>query len=253
MGKQKNNSRPTEIDIKSRSKNEFFLIHGYTGSTTDFNKLPIKLHKTFKANVKAPLLRGHGTHVTHLDNYYFEDYLEQVEEELKKDLKKGREIVVIGYSFGGQLAIYLASKYKLKGVCSISAPYPLSFFLSSRPLVMIAKIKKLWRKPLPKEEVEHRQGAFYYDSMPGYTLEFVKNGVDLLKKVLPNVKAPLLLINSKEDIWIPNLSATLLKEGVRSKIKHNILIDHKGHNLFYSSKQDEVYSGIVNFFKKIDV
>ena len=253
MDKQKTNQKPTEIEIRSKSKNEFFLIHGYTGSTSDFNKLPIKLNKTFNANVRVPLLVGHGIHVSHLDKYSFKDYLTQVEGELKKDLRKGRKIVVIGYSFGGQLALYLASKYKIKGVCSISAPYPLSFFLSCKPLIIIAKMRKLWKKPLPKNEIEHRKSAFYYETMPGYTLELVRNGIDLLKKVLPDVKIPLLLINSKDDIWIPNRSVRLLKEKVGSKIKHNIIIDHKGHNLFYSAKQYEVYNGITKFFKKIDI
>ena len=95
MDKQKTNSKPAEIEIKSKSRNEFFLIHGYTGSTSDFNKLPIKLNKSFNANVRVPLLIGHGTHVSDLDNYSFNDYLMQVEEELKKGINK-KKIFITG-------------------------------------------------------------------------------------------------------------------------------------------------------------
>ena len=252
MVKNRVNKRAKEIELKSKSNKEIFLIHGYTGSPTDFNNLPYLLNKKFKANVKVILLKGHGTNVYDLHNYQsFEDYINQVETEFVKDYKKGREIILGGYSFGGQLALYLASKYKVKGVFSVSAPYPLSFFLTSKPLVLLAKIKKEWKKPLPKSEIESRKKAFYYSYMPGHILHIIRMGVKTLKKTLPDIKAPLLLINSKDDIWIPPRSIHLISKKVGSRKKQLHVIEHKGHNLFYSSKQYELYLKILNFISEI--
>ncbi|MEM3113168.1 MAG: alpha/beta fold hydrolase [Candidatus Pacearchaeota archaeon] len=252
MVKYKVNKRAKEINLVSNSKRIVFLIHGYTGSPTDFNKLPFLLHKKLKSNVKVVLLKGHGTNVSDLNNFKsFEDYRNQVEDEFLKIYNKKRDIVVGGYSFGGQLALYLASKYKVKGVFSISAPYPLSFFLTSKPLALLCMIKKEWKKPLPKKEIKMRKNAFYYMHMPGHTLHILRHGYKTLKKVLPNVKAPLLLINSKEDIWIPSRSAHLLSKKAGSVKKEIHIIDHKGHNLFYSNKKKEIYSKIINFLSSV--
>jgi len=254
MDKYKINPKAKEINIKSRTKKEFLLFHGYTGSPSDFNMLPRKLNEKFNASVRVILLKGHGTHVSELNNYlFFDDYIEQAEKELMKSLNAGRNVILGGYSFGGQIALYLASKYgdKIEGVFSISTPYPLSFFLSTKPMTLISKMKKEWKKPLSKTEVDKRNEAFYYEYMPGHTLEIIRQGVKKLKKTLHNIKAPLFLVNSKNDIWIPNRSVKLLMKHINSEFVDYTLIEHKGHSLFYSVKQNEVYSKIIKFLKKI--
>ena len=83
------------IELRANSKKEFFLIHGYTGSPTDFNGLANYLNKRFNANVKIITLRGHGTKIDDLDDLKLEHFLEQIDTEFRKDLAKGREIVVV--------------------------------------------------------------------------------------------------------------------------------------------------------------
>lgn len=54
------NKKAETINIKADSKKEFFLLHGYTGSPTDFNNLGLYLNKRFNANVRIIRLKGHG-------------------------------------------------------------------------------------------------------------------------------------------------------------------------------------------------
>lgn len=154
-----------EINLKSNSNKEFLLIHGYTGSPTDFNNLASYLHKKFDANVRIPLLKGHGTKIEDLDNLGYEDFLEQVEEELKKDLAKGRKIVLGGYSFGGMLALYLASKYPVEGVVDIVTPYSLKWYFNIPLIFLLIKMKKYWKKHITEKERTLRKNAFRYEQM----------------------------------------------------------------------------------------
>src|SRR3990167_9687969 len=87
------------ISLKSNSNREFFIIHGYTGSPTDFNGLAEYLYKKFNVNVKIPRLIGHGETVQSLDKLKYEDFLNQIETELKKEIEEGKEIVLGGISF----------------------------------------------------------------------------------------------------------------------------------------------------------
>ena len=121
------NQKAKTINIEANSDKEFFLIHGYTGSPTDFNGLENYLNKRFTANIKIIKLNGHGTRGEDLEDLELSNFLEQVEAEFKKDMAKGRKIVVGGVSFGAQLALYLASKYDVRGIFTISIPHKLKF------------------------------------------------------------------------------------------------------------------------------
>lgn len=154
MVKSKIDKNAKTIEIKGNSKKEFFLIHGYTGSPTDFNQLGKYLNKRFNANVKIIRLMGHGTKVEDLDKLEYQDFLEQVESELKKDLDKGREIVIGGLSFGAQLALNLAAKYYIKGIFTVSIPHKLKFPFNIPFLGLLGIFKKKWRKRLHATEIK---------------------------------------------------------------------------------------------------
>ena len=146
-----------EINLKSSSNKEFFMIHGYTGSPTDFGSLPKYLHKKFKANVRAILLKGHGTQINDLDDLDYKDFLEQIEKALIHDLKQGRKIVLVGICFGAQIALYLSTKYHVEGVISISPPYKWKFPLNIPGISILGLFKKYWEKSPKNYELEMRK------------------------------------------------------------------------------------------------
>ncbi|PUU88259.1 MAG: esterase/lipase [Halanaerobium sp.] len=111
------------IELKNDSKTLFFLIHGYTGSPTDFNGLPEYLNSNLDVNVKVMLLRGHGRTVQALDNIGLKDFINQIEAELKSDLEKYEEVILGGVSFGAQMALHFASKFPVDGVFNVCLPY----------------------------------------------------------------------------------------------------------------------------------
>src|SRR3989344_5902201 len=100
MVKKKVHKNAKTIELNANSDKEFFLIHGYTGSPTDFNGLPKILHKKFNANIKIIRLKGHGEDIESLDNIDYDDFYKQVEKDLIADIRKGRKIVIGGVSFG---------------------------------------------------------------------------------------------------------------------------------------------------------
>lgn len=249
MDRKRINKKAKPVELKSDSNKEFFLIHGYTGSPSDFNNLVILLNKEFSANVKVPLLPGHGTVISDLENYSYKDFFDYIEKELKKSLKSGREIIVGGYSFGALIALYLASKYPLKGVFIVAPPYRLSLFLQKKPLIMFMKSKRFWKKPSNENEIKQRKKAFYYNSMPGITLEIIKQSCNHLDSSLRNISCPVLVINSKKDIFIPQKSIRLIMKKIKSKIKESLILTECSHNPFYTEENKFIISKIIKFFK----
>jgi len=252
MGKPKINKKAETINIKADSKKEFFLLHGYTGSPTDFNNLGKYLNKRFNANVKIIRLKGHGERIENIDNLKYHNFLLQAEKELKKDLKKGREIVIGGVSIGSFIALQLSTKYPVKGILNISVPYKYKFFTSIVAFLEPLIPKKHWKKPIPKYQKELRKNSFYYDvSLLGFRV--IKDGKRELNNILDKVTAPCLIIHVAKEKIFHIAGVKFVKERINSKICELYVFKETGragHNPFYSENHDKLYKIIGNFVEK---
>ena len=250
MAESKINEKAKEINLKANSKKEFFLIHGYTGSPTDFNGLGKYLHKKFNANVKILRLKGHGTKIEDLDKLEFEDFANQVEKELKKDIKKGMSVVIGGVSFGAQLALYLAGRYPVKGVFHVSIPHNFKFPFNIPFFGLLGFFKKRWRKRIGIEEAKLREGCFHYKEMHANALKIAKIARKKVETNLHKINAPLLSIHSKKEPIGDYLSIEHIERRVKSDIKESYIFEKPNHNLFYSDDRDEIIKIIGDFFEK---
>lgn len=239
------------VNLQGKSEYSFFLIHGYTGSVTDFNGLEHYLNKNFDASVKIILIRGHGTDISNLKGLHYSDFLTQVEKEFKKEFKKGKKIILGGISFGGQLALTLASKYDVSGIFTIAPTIMFKFPFNIPKLKILGKFKKHWKKKLTKKERILRQGTFHYSHMPSYGLTLVK---EANKDILPNlnkIKCPCLSISSVYDPLVHYKSSSIINNSVNSKINDLKLIDTPQHNYFFSDDKKRVFHLIKRFCEKI--
>ena len=253
MDKSKIDKRARDINLKSNTNKEFFLIHGYTGSPTDFNELGEYLHGRFNANIKVIRLKGHGTKIEELDNLSYENFFQQVEKELKKELKRGMNIILGGYSLGAQLALNLAAKYPIKGVFTVSIPYKLKFPFNIPFLSILGIFKKKWRKRLGAVEIKLRENTFHYREMHAKGLKIVKRGIKEISKILKNINAPILTIHSKIEPIGHYRGIEYIERKVKSKVKKSFIFEEPNHNLFYSEDNEEIMKLIGDFFEENDI
>lgn len=251
MDYKKINRKARSINLKSNSNVEFLLIHGYTGSPTDFDDLPEYLHKNLKVNVRVPRLIGHGTKISDLDDLGLNDFLNQVEEEIKSSLKNNKKVIVGGISFGGLLALYFASKYPISGTFNVVSPYNLKFSFLYPFLFLFTKLKKHWPKYISKEEKELRKNSFHYSAMHGNGLVLVRRLVKKINKNLFRVKCPCLTIHSFGDRLSRVNGAQSIHSKVGSEINKIVVFDSKTHNIFFSDNKGYAKNIILEFFKDI--
>jgi esterase/lipase len=238
------------VYLKANSNKEFLLLHGYTGSPTDFNTLPSYLHKKLKSNVRVILLKGHGTTEKALKDIKLDEILYQIEHEIQRDLKKRRKIIVGGVSFGAQVALYLAAKYPVMGVFHVSLPYRFRFPFNIKGFWLIAYVKRFWKKRIPKYEKELRKNSFYYKKIDVYGLKFAKQMNKKISEILNNIHAPCLSIYPTCDRVGTIQSIYLVENQIRSRIKKRYIADFNGHNPFYSKHSRYVNKIIGDFFEK---
>lgn len=235
------------IYLKGQSKRLFFLIHGYTGSTTDFNELPTYLHESTGADVEVMLLHGHGTRVEDLDTVTFAQLLEQVETELQKQITLYDEIIIGGVSFGAQLALILASRYPVTGVFHVCIPYRFKFPFNIPGIPLLRFFKKYWKKSVPPDEKRLRTHAFHYEHMHANGILIANQANKELRKGVSNITCPILAIHSSNDP-IGNYRAldTLIYKS--STPYKKIVFNHNNHNVFFSESHTDIYDDIVRFF-----
>ncbi|MEK7140159.1 MAG: alpha/beta fold hydrolase [Patescibacteria group bacterium] len=242
------------IALKGRGDTAFLLIHGYTGSPTDFNGLPAYLREQLDASVFVPLLPGHGTKVEDLHGLTKNDFIKTAEEALQPLLTQYKRIIVGGHSFGGQVALHLAARYPVHGVVVSATPYRPAFPLN------IPGFYELWHLLTKKEFLNKRfsaeekraravSDAFSYDRMAVYGLKLTLDINKDLKNLLPNVKSPLLSFFLRGD-WIAHVgSAEAIEGAVASGVKKKHIIESLEHGIFFTKDAPHVYREVVEFFK----
>jgi len=251
MDQQENIKKTGNIVLNSNSKNEFFLIHGYTGSPGSFGNFPKFLNKKLNSQVNAVTLRGHETSVEDLLPLEYSDFFSQLEKELKEELKKGKKIFLGGYSFGAQLALDLASKYPVSGLFLFSIPYKLRFPWNLPFLEKILSFKKTFKKNKSVIELHNLEQCFHYPIMPvkgGYLVKFANRKIE---KTLNKVTCPIIIFHFSNDLFGKKSSVEEILSKVSSKLKKGVYINQRGHNPFFSSQKLFIFDEVNKFFKRI--
>ncbi len=249
MDKKTIHPRAKPIILNGLGEEAFLLIHGYTGSPTDFNGLPEFLHQQHGASVFIPLLPGHGTRVEDLRRVKKDDFIRVAEATLKDLLAKHSRVIVGGHSFGAQVALYLAARYPVHGVFVSAMPYKLRFPLSVRWLYYILIVKEFWTKKLSEKEQRERVRSFFYSVMHIYGFRLLHDMNKELQKFLPKVKSSLLCIYlSGDEIAHPD-SGDIISSLVSSSEKKTLILNCLGHSVFHTDGAPEIYREIADFFK----
>ncbi len=241
--------RAQTIELEADSDREFFLIHGYTGSPTDFNGLGNYLHERFNANVKIIRLLGHGETIDSLDNLDYKDFLNQIEEEFVKELRKGRKIVVGGFSFGGYPALYLASKYPVSGIFNVVIPYELKFPFNLKVANLAWVFGSHWSKR-HKVKLNPKHPYFYYDELHVNAIRILRKARKHIDSLLHKITSPILMVHTKGDIFAKHNSIKIISDRVNSDVKKLIIFDVNRHDILFHKVKNKLFREIGNFFEK---
>lgn len=97
------------------------IIHGFGGGVNEVKILADYL--TDKGYVTScTKLKGHTGNGKDMLDANYNDWISSAEEDLKKLMETTRNIVIIGFSMGGLIAVNLACKYNIKAIITINTP-----------------------------------------------------------------------------------------------------------------------------------
>lgn len=237
------------IILKSKNVG-IMLIHGLTSTPQSVKGLAQRLVKQ-GFSVDAPLLVGHGTMPEDLIHRRADELVKGVELAFRIFQKKVKKVFVAGVSFGGNLALDLATRHKVAGVISMGAPIRMKkeYLL---PLILLHRIFNPYlRKRLPKnvqgDKVIRDRVTYHEIPLPAMFRCF--RWINKAKKKLKLVKSPVLVMHANFDFLVNEKSAKYIYDKVGTKDKKLLYVENTYHGIALGPSQKRVCDEIVQFVK----
>lgn len=222
------------------------LPHGFTGSPSEMRLLGEYLHSQ-GYTVFGPRLPGHGTHPREMEQTDWRQWYGAVEDGFHILTSICREVSVVGLSMGGILALLLASEYPVQRVVSLSAP----IYIADQRLKWL-NLYKMFRRYAPKRRRKFDVAPDYnvgYDLTPLRSLSSLLELIQLVKRRLPKIQAPLLVIQSKSEHTVKPESADYIYKHSGGKDKELLWLERSGHIITLDVEKEIVFKKIAEFLE----
>jgi carboxylesterase len=217
--KENNNFKGPPFFLKGKNKVGILLFHGWTSPPDELLPLAKYLH-SFGWTISVPLLRGHGTKPEDLEKVTWQDWLAQGREELEKLKKNCEKIFIGGISMGGNLALLISDDESVAGIFTMGAAVRYRFHsLVKTSLFFMGLTKKYRRKYYPpwiRKKMGNRQTYPYY---PIKNAKEVVRLAEAARRFLPQIKKPILVMQSTSDHLVSKSSPRTIMKKVKSKVK----------------------------------
>ncbi len=212
------------------------LVHGFLASPAELRGLGEELGRAGHA-VLGVRLSGHGTSPWDLKRCEWHDWLHSLRRNLRILSAFAERVVLVGFSAGGSLALHLASEPddRIAGVCAVCPA--LEFRRRTMALVpLVHGLNKLVGLlpgsdgvlPFTPNNPEHPD--INYRSIPVQALQHLRAMTEEMKRRLPLVKVPALIVQADGDPVVRADGASAIHDqlGAADKALHWVKADRHG-------------------------
>lgn len=234
------------------SDNGCLLIHGFPGTPHEMKWLGVQLASAGYSTLGVRLF-GHGTRPEDLTRARWEDWVASVEDGYHLLRGVASNIVPIGLSMGGMLALLLSQGHAVRAAVVMDTPYqvPDPRLPLLRPIIPL--LSAFWKfTPTPNLDDWHDPQA--RQENPAYERIAVRAAAelhDLFKgghEAIPEIQVPILLLYSTSETTKPEDAYSFLKHLGSTHIQTH-WIEGTGHNLPSDSGREQVLQHILSFLE----
>ena len=271
------NSKNYNFYLKGDNGKAVLLIHGITGTPSEMRYLGRSLHKA-GFTVLCNTLPRHCATLKELKKVTWQELYSACVEDLKRLKAESQgEVFVGGLSMGALIGIHLAREFpdEVSGVVALA---PTLFYdgwaIDKRKVLLdifwhiplfrkIIDIREDWPYGLKDESLRETMGRFYknadankFDSrvilfgspfFPLANLYQLHLLAKVIKKELPSVKNPILIIHAREDDMTSPKNAEYIYNRIASVNKFLVLLDNSYHMITIDKDKDRVSEEVIKF------
>jgi carboxylesterase len=223
--------------VNNMNNDSILLIHGFAGTRDEIRPLYEYLcARGF--GVYMPVLAGHEGTVKDLSASSYKLWIESVEKEYISLSEKNKNIIVVGFSMGGLIAVNLFDKYEFKKIVFVNTPI---YFWDVKKIVT-----NIYNDLLKRNYSNIKRYLTASTNKPITTLIQFATLLKISKQKLTNIKCDALVLQSKNDDTVKASSAEYIfkfLEG-RKQIKY---YNGGNHQIFNSEINDLICEDIYGF------
>ncbi len=244
------------------------LIHGLTGSPFEMKHLARRLHKA-GFTVKGTCLAGHCSTIEHLKDTRWQDWYGTVYETFREMKKDHETVSAAGLCMGALFALYLASE--VGGELSSISLLSTTIFYDGWSLPWYRFLLPVSYLPLVRYFYSYREGEPYgiknesirrhvaallqdnsvaYSTFPSQSMHELFRLVRRVKKILPLVKTPTLILHALEDDIASIRNADYVERHISSPVIKKVFLENSYHMLTMDNQKELVAQETIRFFEE---
>jgi carboxylesterase len=185
-------------------------------------------------------LAGHGTSPKDMAGTTWRDWVASAEEGLRELQERCQKVFAAGLSMGGLIVLHLAAHHPLDGIIAMATPAYIADWRFR--LLPLAQHFVRWVTPQIESDLtdpEAEERIFSYQVLPTRCLVSLGQLLRLVRRELPQVKVPALIMQGEKDHHIPQDSACIIFEGLGSAEKEIVWWPNSGHCITVDSEREE--------------
>jgi carboxylesterase len=162
-------------------------------------------------------------------------------------------IFVVGLSMGGILSLLFSARYPVAGVAALAAPHHLPNDPRLRFIKLISLFKPFFAKGEPEWfDQEALAEHISYDSDPTRSYAEVRDLIKEMQATLPAVRAPTLLVFSKNDptVLAEDGHMQAIYDALGSEKKERLWIEGSGHVITRDAQRQRVFQAVADFIER---
>lgn len=227
--------------------------HGFTGTPKEMRWLGEYLNGR-GYTVCGMRLTGHATQPEDMIRSRWRDWLASVEDGYHLLRSSCEQVFLLGLSMGGVLSLVAASYLPVAGVVAMSTPYK----LPDDPRLPYLKILSKIRPYMPKSK-RPGEGWFgdawkqhvAYPANPVRSIAELNELLAEMRRALPQIRVPVLLISSRDDHYIVENSMEMIYADLTTPDKEKIWIEGSGHVVTEEPQKEFVFEKAAEFIARV--
>lgn len=231
-------------------KTGVLFIHGFTGGTYEVQPFVSYVKKHTDWSVEVPTLPGHGV-TLNLRNVSAENWLMEAELAMRRLKKRVDRVIIVGFSMGGLIAMYLALRYRVDRLILLSAA---AKYIS--PLVLLEDAKIILTESVTKKYTSNTFYHLYNYKLTHTPIKAVFEFLKIVKTVKPYfdyITCPVCIVQGEKDGIVPFSTAQHLYEKLGGEEKVMITSPTGKHHICYSEDHEKWFSEALLFMKKCTI
>lgn len=219
-------------------------IHGFSGGPYELEPFTDYIVAHTECIVDKVTLSGHGEHLDLIGRKYT-DWLMDAELAIRRLQKRVDEVIVVGFSMGGLIAMYLAKRYKVKKLVLLSAAEK---YVS--PVQLTRDLHVVVNDALHGLLKENSMYQMYKPKLRNVPLQAVVEFLKCVRTVEPyiaHLKMPVFIVQGQLDEIVPSSSAQYLYNKIGSMQKYVYMSESGKHMICYSEDRELWFEQVVDF------